>query len=56
MTLPELTEWEKRKAKELLDEHSRIKGPVELPDWNLRAQILLFFIAMRNPDILVEEI
>ena len=55
MTLPELTEIEKWKVAELLDEHSRLKGPDELQDWNIKAQTLLVFIAMRNPDILVDE-
>lgn len=50
----ELTELEKRKVKELLDELDRIKGPDELPDWNIRAQTLLIFIAMRNPDLVIE--
>jgi hypothetical protein len=55
VTLPGLTEWEKLKVEELLDEHSRIKGPEQLRDFNIRAETLLFFIAMRNPDILIEE-
>ena len=49
----ELNEWEKQKAKELLDELSEI-GPEKLPDWNIRAQTVLVFIAMRNPDLIFE--
>lgn len=50
----ELTEKEKQKAKELLDELNEIKGPKDLSDWNIRAQTLIVFIAMRNPDSIFE--
>lgn len=50
----ELTELEKKKVQELLNEIDQIKKPQELPDWNIRAQTLLIFIAMRNPDLLFE--
>ena len=46
----ELNEWEKQKAKELLDELPGL-GPQELADWNIEAHTLLVFIAMRNPDL-----
>ncbi|GAH47550.1 unnamed protein product [marine sediment metagenome] len=45
----EMTEREKHKAKELLDELNEI-GPDDLPDWNIRAQTFLVFMAIRNPD------
>lgn len=50
----ELTELEKQKIKELLNKHSQLKGSNELPDWNIKAQTLLIFIAMRNPDLVSE--
>jgi len=46
----ELTEKEKHKAEELLDELKEL-GPDGLPDWNIRANTLLVFIAMRNPEL-----
>lgn len=51
--MSELTEQEKQKAKELLEELNET-GPEGLPDWNIKAHTLLVFIAMRNPDLLFE--
>ncbi len=48
-----LNEWEKQKAKELLDELLGL-GPEDLPDWNIRAKTLMVFIAMRNTGIFFE--
>lgn len=49
----ELTEWEKQKAKKLLEELPEL-GPEELPDWNIRANTLILFICMRNPELITE--
>lgn len=43
-----ITEQEKQKAKELLDELNEI-GPDGLEDWNIRAKTFLVFTAARNP-------
>ena len=48
-----LTELEKQRAKELLDELSGI-GPEELLDWNIRANTFLVFTACRHPSIIFE--
>lgn len=48
-----LTEQEKQRAKELLDELSGI-GPEELPDWNIRANTFLVFTACRYPKAIFE--
>ena len=40
---------EKKEVQKLLNELNTTK-PEKLPDWNIRAQTLLVFIAMRNPD------
>ena len=57
MSEPVLNEHEKQKATELLDELAGIKGPGKgLDDWNIRAQALLVFIAMRNPELIFEEL
>lgn len=49
-----LTEIEKQKARELLDELNDIKGPGGLPNWNIKAQTLLVFIAARNAEAFLE--
>jgi len=49
-----ITELERKKAQKLLDELETTK-PEELSDWNIRAQTLLVFIAMRNPDLIFEK-
>lgn len=49
----DLTEREKQKAKELLDELNEL-GPEGLVDWNIRAHTLLVFISMRKPQIFFE--
>lgn len=50
-----LTETEKQKAAELLEELAEIKGPgTALENWNIRAQTLLVFIVMRNPELVFE--
>lgn len=50
-----ITENEKQQIRQLLDEADGIKGPEELPDWNIRAQTLLVFIAVRNPNLIFED-
>jgi hypothetical protein len=50
-----LTETEKQKAVELLDELAEIKGPGQALDyWNIKARTLLVFIVMRNPELIFE--
>ena len=49
-----LNDDEKCRARELLDELARIKGPEELPVWNIRAQAFLVFMAAKNPAIITE--
>ena len=44
-----LTEQEKQKAEELLDELNEL-GPDDLEGWNIRAETFLVFIACKNPD------
>ncbi len=53
--MPEIkiNKQEKQKVKELLDELTEL-GPQELSDWNIKARMLLVFIAMRNPDLVIE--
>ena len=55
MDMPVITENEKQQIRQLLDEADRMKRPEELPDWNIRAQRLLVFIAARNPELIFEE-
>lgn len=50
----ELTEFERKKVKELLNELDQMKGPEKLPDWNIRAQTLLVFITARKPDLILK--
>jgi len=53
MTHFRLTEQEKQKAKDLLEELSETV-PEGLPDWNIGAQTLLVFIAMRHAELFFE--
>lgn len=40
---------EKEQIQNLLAELDGIKGPEELPNWNMKAQALLVFIACKYP-------
>ena len=51
LPLDRLTEREKHRAKELLDELSEL-GPEELPEWNFRANTFLVFAMCRHPFII----
>ena len=48
MNLP-INEIEKEQINKLLDELSEIKGPQQLPEWNIKARTLLVFLACKNP-------
>jgi len=48
-----ITEQEKQEAEELLNELNEL-GSEGLVDWNIRAETLLLFIAMKNPDCIFE--
>lgn len=48
MSVPVNLDTEKQRAKELLDELGTMKGPENLTDWNIRAQTLLVFVAIKE--------
>lgn len=51
----DMDNWEKRQVRKLLDEIDNMKGPGELEAWNIKAQTLLVFAAMRRPETFLSE-
>lgn len=49
-----MTDAEKQQAQNLLNELES-KGPEELPDWNIKAQSFLVFMAAKYPEIVESE-
>lgn len=43
-----MTEKEKQIAMKLLDEHSKLKGPADLEEYNIKVQTFLVFYAMKQ--------